>query len=488
MANIRVRPETGCLFLDFRYRGIRCREQTALPDTPSNRRRLAPLANRIKRELRDGTFDYGKLFPDSPRVDQFEPAAAPHPAPLPSPASPPATPSTTPPLGEFAETWYLENAPRWRTTHVETIRGTLDQHILPYFKQRPLAEITRAEVLAFRAALGRRTKKNGDPLSASRINHIMTPLRMLLAEASERYEFVSPFRNIKPLRLPKLDIHPLSLDEVQKLLTTVRTDWNPYLAVRFYTGMRTGEVNGLQWKHVDFDQDLILVRQTIVKGKLENTKTDGSMRDIPMVQAVRAALLEQRKRIPEGCPWVFAQRNGEPIDLVNFTNRVWHPLLRNLGLARRRPYQTRHTAATLMLGSGENPEWVARVLGHANTEMLFRVYSRYVPNLTRNDGRAFSGLLNASHHMATPKDDARPEGLLPASLTMLSRRQLEELVRTLSVKPPEGRPQAPERAAPWSPLTTAQREAANPAWLNGSASLNWKASPAPGPLGIQPTP
>ena len=37
--------------------------------------------------------------------------------------------------------------------------------------------------------------------------------------------------------------------------------------------MRTGEVNGLEWKHIDFDQDLILVRQTIVKGKLENTKT-----------------------------------------------------------------------------------------------------------------------------------------------------------------------------------------------------------------------
>ena len=74
------------------------------------------------------------------------------------------------------------------------------------------------------------------------------------------------------------------------------------------------------------------------------------MRDIPMVPAVRAALLEQRKLVPGDCRWVFAQRNGEPISLINFTNRVWHPLLRHLGLARRRPYQTRHTAATLMLG------------------------------------------------------------------------------------------------------------------------------------------
>jgi len=62
-------------------------------------------------------------------------------------------------------------------------------------------------------------------------------------------------------------------------------------------------------------------------------------------------------------------------------------------MKKRRPYQTRHTAATLFLASGENPEWVARVLGHASTEMLFKVYSRYIPNLTRQDGSAFETLV-----------------------------------------------------------------------------------------------
>lgn len=55
--------------------------------------------------------------------------------------------------------------------------------------------------------------------------------------------------------------------------------------------------------------------------------------------------------------------------------------------------QTRHTAATLWLASGEAPEWIARQLGHTSTEMLFRTYSRYVPNLTRQDGSAFERLL-----------------------------------------------------------------------------------------------
>ena len=51
------------------------------------------------------------------------------------------------------------------------------------------------------------------------------------------------------------------------------------------------------------------------------------------------------------------------------------------------------TAATLWLASGEAPEWVARQLGHASTQMLFQVYSLYVPNMTRQDGSAIDRLL-----------------------------------------------------------------------------------------------
>jgi integrase len=49
--------------------------------------------------------------------------------------------------------------------------------------------------------------------------------------------------------------------------------------------------------------------------------------------------------------------------------------------------------ATLWLASGENPEWIARQMGHTSTEMLFTVYSRFVPNLTHRDGSAFERLL-----------------------------------------------------------------------------------------------
>ena len=75
---------------------------------------------------------------------------------------------------------------------------------------------------------------------------------------------------------------------------------------------------------------------------------------------------------------------------------AWIPAAAPPGFAQAAPLPTRHTAATLWLAAGENPDWIARQMGHTTTEMLFRVYSRYVPNLTRRDGSAFDNLIKAN--------------------------------------------------------------------------------------------
>ncbi len=130
------------------------------------------------------------------------------------------------------------------------------------------------------------------------------------------------------------------------------------MTVRFFTGMRSGEIHGLKWKYVDFERRLILVRETIVGGEEEYTKTDASQRDIVMSEVVFAAMQAQHAATGDR-PYVFCNLRGEPIDTDNFTKRVWYPLLRHMGLELRRPYQTRHTAATLWLAAGETPEWIA---------------------------------------------------------------------------------------------------------------------------------
>ncbi len=372
MGRIAVRKETGKLFFDFNYLGKRCREQTALDDTPANRRKLQRILEKMEAEITLDSFDYGRYFPNSPHAKTLSKRAL----------TIAGGYHATPLVRDFAETWFAEKEIEWRTLQCAAVST-----ILPEVGEKEVGSITRADILEFRSSLAKVTTRSTKKLSASRINHIMTPLRMMLNEAADRFEFSSPYRGIKSLRVPRTDVQPFTLEEVWTIIDTVRADYRHYYTVRFLTGMRTGEIDGLPWANVDFSRRQILVRESMVYGEVVYTKNDGSFRSIDMSEPVYQALKAQ-KEVTGDQRLVFCTRKGTALCHQNVTKRVWYPLLDELGLSRRRPYQTRHTAATLWLAAGENPEWIART-----TEMLFRVYSRYVPNLTRQDGSAFEKML-----------------------------------------------------------------------------------------------
>jgi integrase len=390
MAKVTVRKETGKLVIDFTYRSVRCREQTALFDTMPNRKRVQAMIDKIQNAQKNGVFRYADFFPDSAMVARFEPNV------LSAKSQSADEPGVCvgPSFKDFATTWFDERSIEWRRSHIKSLLSTLNGRLVPYFGGKVVGSITKSDVLEFRATLGK-VKGRGDQigLSPKRINEIMGLLRQILNEAADRFEFTSPMTNIKKLRQKKTDVDPFNLVDVQRIIATVRADYKNYFTTRFLTGMRTGEVHGLKWKYVDFDLRIIRVRETFVMGEDEYTKTDGSQRDIQMSAPVFDALKSQFEATGKASEYVFCNLTGQPIDNKNFSDRVWYPLLRHLGLTARRPYQMRHTAATLWLASGEAPEWIARQLGHTSTEMLFRVYSRYVPNLTRQDGSAMERLL-----------------------------------------------------------------------------------------------
>lgn len=394
MGKVRTRKETGKLYLDFTYQGLRCREQTALPETPANRKRVEALLQAMEAKILLGIFDYAEQFPASKNLEKLLSAKAAvrdREAQGESSAK-----SQTPLFADFAEQWFSEYKIQWRKSHVRNVESILASSLKPAFKNNRLGDITKAEILALRGRLANKKGRTANGLMTPKtINNHMSLLRMILTEAAERYAFDNPYRNIKPLKLQKVHIEPFSLTEVELILKKVRPDYRDYYQVRFYTGMRTGEIDGLKWEHVDFSKREILVRETRTNGETEYTKNNGSQREIPMLGPVYESLKLQYQATGKLSQFVFCNRAGEPLDHNNVTKRIWYPLLQALKLKKRRPYQTRHTAATLLLASGENPEWVARVLGHASTEMLFKVYSRYIPNLTRMDGSAFERLIRS---------------------------------------------------------------------------------------------
>lgn len=388
-----IRENKGLLFFDFRYQGKRHREYTKLSDTPANRKKMQKVLDKIEQEIATGAFDFDRYFPGSRQSKEVGPAKARR-----APSSQAQrVPSRTPIYKLYVEDWFQEQAIGWRRSHQATVRSTLDRHLIPAFGNTQVENISKADALKFRASLAKIKGRNGNKsLSTKTINRIMQVLIQSLDEAADRYGFNNPVAKIKRLKQQRADIQPFSAEEVQKIITTIRPDYRDYMIVRMYTGMRTGEIHGLKIKYLDFERRQILVRETIVRGEVEYTKTDGSQREIDMSAPVYDALKRQVEGNKDRSEYVFCNLEGLPIDVDNFTNRVWYPLLRHLGLEKRRPYETRHTAATLWLGVGENPEWVARQLGHTDTTMLFRVYSRFIPNLTRRDGSAFDRFVTSA--------------------------------------------------------------------------------------------
>ena len=160
-----------------------------------------------------------------------------------------------------------ENAVQWRRSYQRTVADIVSVHLLPHFGQQEVGSISREQILIFRSSLAKAPGRKKETLSPRRINAVMNILRGILFEASDRYQFTCPFYNIKPLKVAKSDVQPFTLDEVKALLNAVREDYRDYYTVRFFTGLRTGEIDGLKWKYVDFSRRLILIRETLVAGE-----------------------------------------------------------------------------------------------------------------------------------------------------------------------------------------------------------------------------
>jgi integrase len=89
----------------------------------------------------------------------------------------------------------------------------------------------------------------------------------------------------------------------------------------------------------------------------------------------------------------FCTPQGKRIDPNHLRRRTWIPTLKKAGLDYREMKQTRHSFATNALSCGENTLWIAKVMGHRDTDMIIRVYGKYIENAGKHkDGTKFDGI------------------------------------------------------------------------------------------------
>jgi len=193
----------------------------------------------------------------------------------------------------------------------------------------------------------------------------------------------------------------LSKSEAQRFLEAAKSgDYYLLFYLAIASGMRQGEIFGLRWDCVDFDNASIFVRANLTRDKDKNpvlSPPKASRTRRVDISTKLVAMLRQHKReqYPLG-PWVFTDINGEPLRKDNFVRSVFHPQLAKAGIERIRFHDLRHTSATLSLANGDNVKVVAEKLGHSSPKMTLDVYTHAVPTLQRESAERMDTLLNSN--------------------------------------------------------------------------------------------
>ena len=193
------------------------------------------------------------------------------------------------------------------------------------------------------------------------------------------------------------EIKPLSREQARALLDAARGEpLHAFYVLAVTTGMRNGELLGLQWRDVDLDPGTLRVRRTVFNAVVSPPKTAAGNRTIRLTGMAVAALSEHRlatakERISE---WVFPSRRGTPLSVHNVYNRSWKPLLERAGLpVSTRMHDLRHTCDTLLLSRGVPVKVVSEMLGHGDVAITLGVYRSVLPDMQESAARVMDEAL-----------------------------------------------------------------------------------------------
>ncbi len=196
----------------------------------------------------------------------------------------------------------------------------------------------------------------------------------------------SPCRDTLPPRPYREKVAPLTVEQVEALVTAAPTRYRALVVLGAGCGLRLGEALGLKVHRVRFLQrELDVAEQlTLVPGsppKLGPPKTRGSIRTVPMADVVSAALAEHLAASPaEHSELVFRSRTGGPVWPNTFNGSVWRPLTVRAGLPGVRFHDLRHFTASALIRYGESVKTVAALLGHSDETETLRTYSHLWPD------------------------------------------------------------------------------------------------------------
>ncbi|MCU4885119.1 tyrosine-type recombinase/integrase [Bacillus cereus] len=285
---------------------------------------------------------------------------------------------------------------------LNTYRWIVEKHIVPTIGD---VELTKLDPMIIQGLYNKLTKEK--VLSDENIQKVHTLINDSLKKA-ERWGLIArnPAALVDRPKAVKKEITVWNVEEVRQFLKYAKKGGRYYIAflLALTTGMRQGEILGLRWKDVDFENRCVRITQTLSsdgKDLLPYTKTKSGSRTIDLPEETVTALKMH---------WLFIRgereknRSYKNLDLVVCTEfgtsthksnirRVFKSIIEKADIPKIRFHDMRHTHATLLLLQGVNPKIVSERLGHADVRITLDTYSHLLPSMQRDTATNFGKML-----------------------------------------------------------------------------------------------
>ncbi len=346
--------------INFYWNGERCKPRIKGKPTPANLLKARQFRAEVIEAIENDTFDWETTFPGVRN---------------------PFTCKKPLKIREYLERWVDDNEKYFSSSTVNGYRKIINGHLVPQFGELYLYEIRAKHVKDF---------VNSLDLTPKTIGNIISPLRAALDDAMED-ELIheNPIANYKikrrrgKARKRNKDIDPFTHDERQAILNALTGQGKNLIQFAFWTGLRTSELVALDWGDVDFIRGVVYITRALTQAAscAEEPKTAASEREVKLLPRALDALNNQKSFTYLKDQEIFQNprtserwTGDQPI-----RKTLWQPALKRAGVRYRRPYQTRHSYASMLLTDGERIQWVSSQLGHKDWAFTARTYAAYIP-------------------------------------------------------------------------------------------------------------
>ncbi len=341
--------------------------------TVENCNHAKQIAQAIATQLKLGTFDRDRMFPNSPKRKESY-------------------------YGYYIEKWQNVEQNRVATSSWNTYQSKVNNHIKDYWKNKQIAKITVEDIEEW---VYNTLIKQKD-LSTKTIQEILTLWQKIWSYwARHQAHANNPAQYIKLNKKDPDDIDPFNKKEII-IITQMKTA-DPMLknlwTVMLWSGLSTHELLPLAVEDLELEKGIAYIKRGFVKGNYRVTKNRRRKRQIELLPIVIEALHAQIKLVENNKPqtikimdrdhrthktqtltFLWCETDNNTHLSYSMLEKRWKKHLKQCDIRYRPPNNGRHTYASQVLSTGQiTAEWLAKQLGHTSTEMIHKHYGKFIP-------------------------------------------------------------------------------------------------------------